>query len=55
MQVPEELRKELSTLPENFYGSVELSFQDGLPVLVKTIATKKIYQERDYRHGNKSR
>jgi hypothetical protein len=55
MNLPNELTKEIALLPERFYGSVEISFQDGLPVVIKTLKTQKIYQERDYRNGNQSR
>jgi len=55
MQIPSELKSELDALPPDFYGSVELTFQDGLPILIKIVATRKIYRERDNRHGHQSR
>lgn len=55
MQVPEELKKEIAALPDTFYGSIEISFQDGQPVIIKTVKTTKVYGERNYRYGNSSR
>jgi hypothetical protein len=49
MNLPNELAKEIAALPERFYGSVEISFQDGLPVVIKTLKTQKIFNERDNR------
>ena len=54
MEMPDELRKEFTTLPQHFFGSVEIAIQDGQPVVIKTTATKKIQRERDNRHDNQS-
>jgi hypothetical protein len=51
MTVPHELKQELERLPDHFYGSVEVTFQDGAPVIVKTTATRNIQRERDNRIG----
>jgi hypothetical protein len=51
MQVPEELKKELAALSDNFYGSIEIMFQDGLPCIIKTTKTTKIFGERNNRYG----
>jgi len=57
IEIPEEVRKELEQLPPKFWGSVEITYQAGQPLLVKTIRTKKILpneQERNNRHDNYS-
>jgi hypothetical protein len=55
MTIPGELLKEFETLPPRFYGTVEVAFQDGVPVIIKTLKTQKIFQERDNRNGQGSR
>jgi hypothetical protein len=48
-QVDDAITKELLSLPERFFGSVEIVFQDGFPVLIKTIETKKLSPGRNNR------
>lgn len=52
MEMPEELRQQIAALPRDFFGSVEISIQNGEPVVIKLIATKKIYRERNNRDDN---
>jgi hypothetical protein len=51
MEVPADLRAQLLSLPERFWGSVEIQFRDGQPTIVKTITTKQISTERTGRNG----
>jgi hypothetical protein len=52
MEIPKAVHEEFLSLPPHYYGSIEITLQDGLPVLIKTTATKKIHTERNNRYGN---
>jgi hypothetical protein len=47
----EELRKVFSTLPPGFFGTVEVSYQNGNPGVVKITQTHKL-SSRDNRGEN---
>ncbi len=40
--VPEAIRKEIASLPRGFYGNVEITYQNGIPVTIKTTAVEKL-------------
>lgn len=57
IEITEKVRKELEQLPPNFWGSVEITYQAGQPLFLKTIRTKRILpndQERNNRHADYS-
>lgn len=47
MEMPDELCKEIESLPPRFWGSVEITYQSGQPLFIKTVKTRKLHRSQE--------
>ena len=52
MKVPHDLEKAISSLPADFFGTIEITFQNGEPAILKTTTTTKFNASRE--RGNRA-
>jgi hypothetical protein len=55
MLITAELKRVLDSIDPNFYGSVEIGVQNGIPGTAKITTTYKLKQSRENRENNGDR